>query len=326
VLPDECQSTQVADPAGGSWYVEHLTAELAGRAWAVFQEIEKRGGMIAAMQAGVPQQAVAASAEARLQSVAQRRASIVGVNQYANPKEQPLDVPATDHAAFARRRAQQVADFRTSLDQAAAQGVLDKLAKLVEQPSNSRFEQCVEAALAGATLGEITRALRAGQDAPATVTAVCLTRAAKPFEALRAATDACTASTGKRPVVFLANMGPLKQHKARADFSSGFLATAGYDVISPMGFDTPEAAATAFAESGARVAVLCSTDDSYPALVPALIIALRAHRADAIILLAGYPPDHLAAFKAAGIHDFIHLRANAAQMLSQLHHALGLTA
>lgn len=326
ILQKECNLDRVIDPAGGSYYIESLTGELATRAWALFQEFEKQGGMITAMQAGGPQQAVAASAQARLQSVAARRASIVGVNQYANPKEQLLDVPATDHAAFARRRAQQVAAFRTSLDQGAAQAVLDKLAKLVEQPGEARFESCVEAALAGATLGEITRALRGGQDTPATVTPVCLTRAAKPFEGLRAAADAFATRTGQRPTVFLANMGPLKQHKARADFSRGFLATAGYDVISPKGCDTPEAAAAAFAESGARVAVLCSTDDTYPSLVPPLVAALKAKRADALVLLAGYPPDQVEAFKAAGIHDFIHLRANAAQLLAQLHQTLGLTA
>jgi len=326
ILQKECNLDRVIDPAGGSYYIESLTGELATRAWTLFQEIEQQGGMSAALQAGVPQKAAAATADERLKNVARRRDSIVGVNQYANTKEQPLAIPAVDHAAFARRRAQQVAEHRTSLDQNAAQAVLEKLGNVLAQPGDKLFEACVEAALAGATLGEITRVLRASDTAPATITPVCITRAAKSFEQLRAAMDAFAAKTGTRPKVFLCNMGPLKQHKARADFSQGFLATGGYEVISPNGSNTPEEAVAAFAKSGARIAVICSTDDTYPALVPALVSGLRAQKSDALIILAGYPTEHIAAFKAAGVHDFIHLRANAAELLSQLHQTLGISA
>ena len=62
ILQKECELSRVIDPAGGSWYVEMLTAELANRAWALFQEVEKLGGMEAALKAGFPQKAVAATA------------------------------------------------------------------------------------------------------------------------------------------------------------------------------------------------------------------------------------------------------------------------
>ena len=71
-------------------------------------------------------------------------------------------------------------------------------------------------------------------------------------------------------------MGPVREHKARADFSRGFFTTGGYDVISPEGFGTPEAAVQAFVQSGARIAVICSTDENYPALVPPLVKGIRA--------------------------------------------------
>jgi hypothetical protein len=70
--------------------------------------------------------------------------------------------------------------------------------------------------------------------------------------------------------VFLCNLGSLKEHKARADFARGFFSVGGYDVISPAGFKTPEEAVAAFAKSGADIAVICSTDENYPTLVPAL--------------------------------------------------------
>ncbi len=120
------------------------------------------------------------------------------------------------------------------------------------------------------------------------------------------------------PQVFLCNLGPLREHKARADFSRGFFAMGGYEVVSPEGFKTPEAAAAAFAQSQANVAVICSTDDNYPALVPPLAAAIRAAKPQAIIVLAGYPEDQLEAHKKAGVDEFIHLRANALEVLRRI--------
>ena len=131
------------------------------------------------------------------------------------------------------------------------------------------------------------------------------------------------ARTGKRPQVFLCNMGSLRDYKARADFSAGFFAVGGYEVTSPRGFKTPAEAADAFAKSGAPVAVICSTDDNYPALVPALVEQLRARKPDTFVVLAGFPADQVEAHKKAGVNEFIHIRADAVALLSKLHSQLG---
>src|SRR5581483_5141314 len=86
VLQKECHLDNVIDPAGGSWYVECLTAELAQRAWGLFQEVEKSGGMEAAMRSEFPQKAVVAAAAEKIKGVDRRRDSVIGVNQYANPR------------------------------------------------------------------------------------------------------------------------------------------------------------------------------------------------------------------------------------------------
>lgn len=324
ILQRECHLNEVIDPAGGSWYVEALTAELAGRAWTLFQEVEKLGGMGTALQAGFPQKAVAATAAEKIKGVTRRRDSVVGVNQYANSKEKPLEIPTLDAKAFHKRRVQQVSAHRTSMENEASEQVLEKLALVVENRNNGLFEACVDAVLAGSTIGEVTRALRINETPCPSVTPVCITRAAVPVERLRSLMDQFTTRTNERPQVFLCNMGSLKEHKARADFSRGFLAVGGYDVLSPDGFKTAEAAAEAFAASKARVAVLCSTDDNYPALVPQLVTALRSKRSDAIIILAGFPQDQVEAHKKTGVDDFIHIRADAAELLTQLHHRLGI--
>jgi methylmalonyl-CoA mutase len=272
------------------------------------------------MREGFPQKAVGATAADRIKAVTQRRNLIVGVNQYANTKEKPLEVPVVDAKAFHKRRAQQIASYRTSLEDPDSQVVLDRLAEIIGPKGEDGFEGCVSAAAAGATLGEITRAIRIKDSPCAPITPVCVTRAAAPIEGLRAAMNR-QASPAK---VFFCNMGSLKEYKARADFSRGFFSVGGYEVISPAGFKTPEEAAAAFAESGSRVAVICSTDDNYPTLVPMLAADIRARKPDAIIVLAGYPKEQIEAHKKSGVNEFIHVRADVLEVLSKIHNQLGI--
>jgi len=320
VLQKECGLEHVIDPAGGSWYVESITAELATRAWALFQEVEKLGGMEAALQAGFPQKAVAATAAEKLKAVARRREAIVGVNQYANPAEKPLEVPPVDNTIVHKRRARQIASHRTSLEDVDSQVVLERLAEIIGARGAGSFNTCVAAVSAGATLGEITRAIRIMDSPCPSITPVCLTRASAQLEALRAAMNLQPA-----PIqVFLCNMGALKEYKGRADFSRGFFGVGGYDVISPDGFKTSDAAADAYAASRAPIAVICSTDERYPALVTELTAAIRARKPDAIIVLAGYPAEQVEAHRQAGINEFIHIQADALQVLSAFHKQLGI--
>lgn len=326
VLREECHLTRVIDPAGGAWFVECLTDELARKAWALFQEIERQGGMARSMQAGWPQREVSKTAESRLQNVARRRDSLIGTNVYANVAETPLEIPVADPGAFHRRRVQQVAAARTAADDARHAAVLEQLTRVVGQTEEALFAATVDAALAGATLGEITRAVRIEDRPDAPVTPVCLTRAASPFERLRGAVSAHAARAGRRPRVFLANLGPPRQHRARADFSRGLLEVAGLEVVNPAGFKTPEEAATAAVESGAEAMCLCSTDETYPEWVAPLVKAVRERCPRMVVILAGYPADQVEAHRAAGVEVFIHLRANALEVLTEIAAKLGVTA
>ena len=324
ILQKECHLDHVIDPAGGSWFVESLTSELAQRAWALFQEVEKLGGMEAALRAGFPQKAVAATAAEKVKAIHGRRDSIVGLNQYANPAEKPLDRPVADAKVFHKRRVQQVSSHRTALEDDESEVVLEKLAEVVNFKGTDLFEACVEAVSAGATIGEITRAVRINDSPCLPITPVCITRASVRIERLRTAIDVYAARTAQRPQAFLCNLGSLRDYKARADFSRGFLAVGGYEVISSAGFKTPSDAAEAFAKSGARLAVICSTDENYPALVAPLVQEIRAKNPEAIVLLAGFPQDQVEAHKKAGVDDFIHIRADAVELLSKLHTKLGI--
>ena len=325
ILQKECDLARVMDPAGGSWYVESLTASLAKDAWALFQEVERRGGMAKAMASGYPQAEVARIADEKLKAVAQRRDVIVGSNQYANPREKALPRPVVDTAEFARKRARQVADYRTSEEAAQSTAVLKALAHIVESATGTRFAACVSAAAAGATLGEITRSFRLQDSVAASAPAVKLQRASQAFERIRAAVECQAAGPKGRPKVFLANMGPLAQHKARADFSRGFFSVGGFETIYPRGFPDPAAAATEAIASGAAVIVICSTDETYPAIVPAFVSAVKSADPSRYVILAGYPQDQVEAHKKSGVDDFVHVRVNTVDFLTNLLSKIGVS-
>jgi len=91
LLVREAHLARVVDPAGGSWFVESLTRELAAAAWAFFQEIEAAGGVVAALDVGLVAERVAAVRERREEAAARRSAPIVGVSEYADLAEPVLE-------------------------------------------------------------------------------------------------------------------------------------------------------------------------------------------------------------------------------------------
>jgi methylmalonyl-CoA mutase len=82
VCQEESYLGRVVDPAGGSWYVEKLTDDLAQKAWSLFQEIEKQGGMAAALQSGYVQAEIAESADTKAKAIATGRAELTGVSAF----------------------------------------------------------------------------------------------------------------------------------------------------------------------------------------------------------------------------------------------------
>ena len=102
LLKHESHFDQVVDPAGGSYYIENLTQSIAAEAWKLFLELEEKGGYVAAFESGYVVERVDASAAAKDKSVAQRRITLLGANQYPNFTEVASD--AVTEAAVTRRK------------------------------------------------------------------------------------------------------------------------------------------------------------------------------------------------------------------------------
>jgi len=120
-------------------------------------------------------------------------------------------------------------------------------------------------------------------------------------------------------------MGPIPQHKARADFAAGFFEVAHFNMLRNNGFETVEDCAKAAVESGASVAVICSTDATYPEIVPALTKLIKAAKPDMTVMVAGAPAkDQLQNYLDAGVDDFVHVKANCYEILTKIQDARGI--
>jgi len=94
LLQEESHLDAVADPAGGSYYVEALTDAVAQAAWKLLQDVEAQGGWSKALAAGAVEKALAESRAAREKALSGRRRALVGVNNYPNLMEKEPELPA----------------------------------------------------------------------------------------------------------------------------------------------------------------------------------------------------------------------------------------
>ena len=148
----------------------------------------------------------------------------------------------------------------------------------------------------------------------------CL-RLSEPFEMMRDAADAVTAKAGGRPAVFLANLGPLADHGARATWIGNLLAAGGIAAIGSDGFTNSADVGQAFGNSGASIACICGNDESYGELAEAVASLLKTAGAKSV-LIAGKAGENEADLRAAGVDTFLHVGVDVVAALNNLHDVL----
>src|SRR5262252_9078794 len=128
-LQQESGTTRIADPWGGSFYVERLTQDLANKSWAHIQEVEELGGMAKAIEAGIPKlriEEAAAKTQARIDAGAQ---SMIGVNKYRPPSEKPIDVLKVDNSAVRALQIDKLKRLKVERDAPAVSEALTALTR-----------------------------------------------------------------------------------------------------------------------------------------------------------------------------------------------------
>lgn len=308
ILQEESHLNRVVDPAGGSWFLDTLTDQVADKAWTCFQKIERQGGMLAALQSGWVVEQIDSAFAPRARDIARRKEGITGVSEFPNVGEQREAREPPDTAALRRAAADRVAEARMNID-------AELLASLTTR--TGRASAAVELAQAGASIGQMAAALGFHDEPSGPIPHLEPRSLAAPFEKLRDAGDAWLAAHGRRPTVFLANMGPVSHHTARATYAKNFFEAGGFEVVTSDGFADAESAAAACQQSGATVAVICSSDKLYAEYVPQVAPALKAAGARSVVL-AGHPGDNEAPWREAGVDRFIFIKCDVLATLEEL--------
>jgi len=297
ILDEESHLTAVDNPGDGSYYVEMLTDEIAKKAWEFFQLIEKQGGFQKAVEADIIQVEVGKSRKAKEEALNTRELVLTGVNNYPDADQELPDNLFQSTPV-------------DSLPQTDSEPEIDK---------DHLIDSLTAAFKNGASVGDVISSFLIPQKQ--LNTALKTYRAAKPFEELRLRTQSLAKSRGKNLSAHLIPIGNKRMRKARATFSQNYLGCAGLQVKNHLGFESVEEAAKDISIDDADIFVLCSSDEEYPDLVADFC---KKFGNDSVLILAGYPKDHLESFKEAGIDLFIYSGSNILETLSEVQDKLGI--
>jgi methylmalonyl-CoA mutase len=295
-LQEETGITKVADPFGGSWYVEKLTHELMHRAWELIEEVEKLGGMSKAIETGLPKMRIEEAAARKQARIDSGKDVIVGVNAYRLEREAPIDVLEVDNTAVRKSQIERLEELKRTRNGADVKAALEALTNSARTGEGNLLELAVVAARKRATLGEISEALEKVwgryQAAIRSISGVYSAESTsdEKFRKVRKMADEFAAAEGRRPRILVAKMGQDGHDRGSKVIATAF-ADLGFDVdIGPL-FQTPAEVARHAVENDVHVVGISSLAAGHKTLVPQLIGELKElGREDILVVVGGVIP------------------------------------
>ena len=308
IIAEESHITEVADPLGGSYYVEALTEALVREASTIIADVESYGGMTRAINAGIPKMKIEESAARRQAKIDQGHEVIVGVNKYQLAHEPEIDVLDIDNTAVRESQITRLASIRASRDAEAVAHALDALRDGARTGEGNLLELAVQAARLRATVGEISDAMAdvftRYEAHTMTIEGVYGAEYANDtaYNALRADVAAFEQEFGRRPRILVAKLGQDGHDRGAKVIATSF-ADIGFDVdIGPL-FATPEEAARQAIDNDVHIVGVSSQAVGHKTLIPQLVEALRTEGASDIMVIAGgvIPPKDYDQLHNAGV-------------------------
>ncbi|HLV66168.1 MAG TPA: methylmalonyl-CoA mutase [Polyangiaceae bacterium] len=296
ILQHETGIPGVVDPLGGSYFVEHLTHELATRARAVIAEVDAEGGMTRAIERRVPQRRIERAAAERQARIERGTEVVVGVNAFRASEEPELELRVIDTASVVRTQTERLAALRARRDPIRVAAALEALSRGAEGSENL-LELTIEAMRARATVGEVSAALARvfgrHEERAMTTTGVFTEhyRDDPEFAALVERTARFAEERGRRPRILIAKLGQ-DGHDRGAKVIAGGLADVGFDVeLGPL-FMSPLDAAKHALESDVHCIGVSTQAGAHLTLVPELVEALdRVGARDVRVVVGGIVPE-----------------------------------
>lgn len=311
-IQEETNVCRSIDPWAGSYYIESLTKELADKAWAHIQEVEKLGGMAKAIETGIPKlriEEAAARKQARIDSGSD---TIVGINKYRLEKEDPIEILDVDNAKVREQQIARLKELRANRDNAKVQQCLAAITEAVKNKTGNLLELAVEAAKARASLGEISDACESVVGRYKAVirmnTGVYSSEVKNDsdFEKAKQMIAEFAKKEGRQPRIMIAKLGQDGHDRGAKVVATGY-ADCGFDVDMGPLFQTPEEAAKQAVENDVHVVGVSSLAAGHKTLVPQIVNELKKlGREDIIVIAGGVIPaqDYDALYKAGAAAIF----------------------
>jgi methylmalonyl-CoA mutase len=295
-LQEETHITKSVDPWAGSYYVEYLTHELAGKAWKLICEIEELGGMAKAIETGLPKMRIEEAAARKQARIDAKKDIIVGVNKYRLDKEDPIDILEVNNTAVRESQLKRLEELKMHRDHVAVEQALDKITEAARSETGNLLELSVEAARVRATLGEISYAIEkvSGRYKAfiRSISGIYSTESAgdETYAQARALCHDFAKREGRQPRIMIAKMGQDGHDRGAKVVSTGY-ADIGFDVdVGPL-FQTPAEAARQAIENDVHVLGVSSLAGGHKTLVPQVIEELKKFgREDIMVIVGGVIP------------------------------------
>jgi methylmalonyl-CoA mutase len=328
ILAEESGVTAVADPLGGSFYVEALTHELEEKAWALIEEVEAHGGMTKAVAEGLPKHRIEEAAAARAAKVDTGETTIVGVNRYRLENEPAVDILEVDNAKVRAQQIAKIEKVRAGRDEAKVRAALVALEAGARGDENL-LRLSVDAARVRCTLGEISDALERAFGRYGTVPEPVRgiygkARRDGRWKMAEEGTLAVTGRLGRKPRIMVAKMGQ-DGHDRGANLVSSAFTDLGFEVVPGPLFQTPRETAQMAIENDVDVVGASSLAAGHRTLIPEMIEALKdLGRADIKVVAGGViPPQDYAMLRAAGVAAIFGPGTNLADAADEVLRLLG---
>lgn len=292
ILQQETDICRTVDPWGGSYYVEYLTEQIAQKAWALIEEVEKLGGMAKAIETGVPKMRIEEAAARKQARIDSGKDVIVGVNNYITDEPSNIEILDVDNAKVREQQLARLQQLKENRDNEKVEQSLDALTAAAKTGEGNLLALAVAAARNRATLGEISFALEKiygrYQARIRSIAGVYSKEIAmdKNFQEARQMADDFAEQEGRRPRIMIAKMGQDGHDRGAKVIATSF-ADLGFDVdIGPL-FQTPAEAAKQAVENDVHVLGVSSLAAGHKTLVPQVIEELKKYGREDIMVVAG---------------------------------------
>lgn len=291
-LQNETNVCKVVDPWAGSYYVETLTHELAQKAWALIEEVEKLGGMAKAIETGIPKMRIEEAAARKQARIDGGKDVIVGVNLYQTDEKTNIEILDVDNAKVRAQQLERLAKLKAERNAADVEKALSALTESAQSGKGNLLELAINAARVRCSLGEISYALekvfgryKANIRSIAGVYSKEISMDSYFLKAKELA-DQFAELDGRRPRIMIAKMGQDGHDRGAKVISTSF-ADMGFDVdIGPL-FQTPAEAAKQAVENDVHVLGVSSLAAGHKTLVPQVIEELKKYGREDIMVIAG---------------------------------------